>query len=274
MRVRRTSDLINPETRLCALCYSHPKFGKTTFAASLNALTKKYMNKPTLFIAVEAAEGGGTTSIREFDVEFVQPTNYTELLSVLTALQTDTYYGGVVLDNATDMVASILKPHALTFPTRGTPPATRGAGVPHRDDYQTMGELCRQVFNRLINLTKNPRKEIAKHLLVTALEKEKFDESGSLSSIQPDLPGQMAEATSAMFELVGSIQIKNRVIPNPDNPKATMRVKDRVFVTEGDGVKILGDRYKVFPQDSPLDWAVMWEKYWLPAANRTNRVAQ
>lgn len=238
------------------------------FGATLNEMTLKYMGRPSLFIACEPAEGGGTTSIKDFDVEYVQPSNIEELRRIVTALATDTYYGGVIVDNASDMSASIIKPHALTYPTRGRPQATRAAGVPEWGDYQVMGELTRQIFNQLINLTKHADPKIRKHLLVTALEKSKTNDDGELVSVHPDLPGSMADATPAMFELVGGVEIKQRVVPDPDNPKVTKRVTERMLATAATGVKLLGDRYGIFPTSCELNWPTLWEKYWIPAVEK------
>jgi hypothetical protein len=124
------------------MLWAHPKRGKTTFAASLDAMTKKYFGKPTLVIAVEAGEGGGTMSIQDGDVDYVAPTSMEELNKVLAALANDTTYGGVVLDSSTEYVNRFLKPYALSFPyTKGSAPATRSLGVPEQGDYQTMVRL-------------------------------------------------------------------------------------------------------------------------------------
>jgi hypothetical protein len=245
------------------LVQARPKFGKSTFAATLNEFTKAHMGKEVLFIATERAEGGGTTSIQDMDVPFVQPRNYQELQAILASLQTDTTYGGVVLDNATDMVNWIIKPHALTFPTRGAPPPTRATGVAARDDYQVMGELTRQTLNQLINVTKATNPAQRKHLIVTVLERERQDE-GVVTAIQPDLPGQMADNAAAMFELYCGIEIANTVKPDPANPKATIRVSERVFSTKGDGKRQLADRYKIFPERGPANLKTLMEEYWLP----------
>ena len=219
-------------------------------------------------IAVEASDGGGTSSIQEYDVPYVQPTTFQELDKLISALATDTTFGAVILDNATDMVSRLVKPHALTFPTRGAPPPTRSIGVPCRDDYQIMGELVRKTFNGLINLTKLPNALARKHLLVTVLEKEKQDD-GVITAYCPDLPGQMAETASAMFELYAGIKIANVVKPDPNNPKATIKEQVRLFTTKGDGRKQLGDRYKVFPEEGPLDFVQLFEQYWLPKVAAT-----
>jgi AAA domain len=265
--VRNTSNLFTPDTRICMLAYAHAKRGKTTFAATMDGFTKKYFGKPTLIIAVEAGEGGGTMSIQDFNVDYVCPANMEELNRIIAALATDTKYGGVVLDSATEYVNRFLKPYALKFPyTKGSAPATRLEGVPEQGDYQTMGERARMDFNKLINLTSHPDKNIRKHLLVTALEKEKTNRDGVLLSIQPDLPGAMAMAATAMFNTVGCIELRTTVEPDPANPKTPRRVTRRMLVTDAteENKKILGDRTKRIPTGSPLDFGQIYEKSWIP----------
>jgi hypothetical protein len=242
--------------------------GKTSLGGTLHNASLKFFNKPALFIALEASDGGGVSSIQDYDVPFVQPSTYQELDSLIANLSTDVEFGAVILDNATDMVARLVKPHALTFPTRGAAPQTRSIGVPCRDDYQTMGELTRRVFNQLINLTKLPNVNCRKHLLVTVLEKEKQDD-GTVTAVCPDLPGAMADTASAMFEFYAGIKIKNVVEPNPDNPKTTRSRSVRLIQTKPEGKKNFGDRYKVFPDEGPLDFVELFEKYWMPKVATT-----
>lgn len=268
LSVRRTSQIINADTRLCALVQARPKFGKTTLGGTLHYASEKFFGKPGIVIAVEASDGGGVSSIQDFDMPFVQPATYQELDRLIAALATDTTYGAVILDNATDMVSRLLKPHALTFPVRGAPPATRSIGVPCRDDYQTMGELSRKVLNSLINLTKLPNINARKHLLVTVLEKEKQDD-GTVVAVCPDLPGAMADCASAMFELYAGIKVGNIVKSDPNNPKNTIRESVRLLTTKGDGKKQLGDRYKVFPEEGPLDFVQLFDQYWMPKVAAT-----
>jgi hypothetical protein len=224
----------------------------------------KYFGKPGLVIALEASDGGGVSSIQEFDCPYVQPNSYQEFTRLITELQTDTEFGAVIVDNATDMVQRIIKPHALTFPVRGQAPPTRSVGVPHRDDYQVMGELCRQLLNQIINLTKLTNVNARKHVLVTVLEKDKSDDNGMLVSTCPDLPGAMADTASAMFELYAGIKIGSVVEADPSNPKVTRKRQTRSLITKPEGKRVLGDRYKVFPDEGPLDFVELFEKYWMP----------
>jgi hypothetical protein len=267
--VRNTGKLMTPDTMLCLMVYAPAKFGKTTFASSLDRMTKRFMGKPSLVIGVEVGEGGGAMSIQDAQVDFVTPTTYDEYTKILGALQTDKHYGGVILDSSTEYVNRFLKPFALKFPSRENV-ATRSAGVPERSDYQTMGEKARTDFTELIRLTVNPNKDIRKHIIVTALQKEKTTPQGEVVSIYPDLPGAMSGASVAMFNTVGYIIIRQRNDKDPSSGKV-IRVSDRFLVTQGDGVRVAGDRTKAFPPEAPLDMEVLWERYWLPRIEAVNR---
>lgn len=267
IQIKNTRDLFNRDSRMCMLLYAAPKRGKTTMGASMNAMTLKHFGKPTLFIAVEAGDGGGTMSIQEHDVDYVAPSNMEELNKIIAALATDTKYAGVILDSATEYVNRFLKPYALRMPyTKGAAPQTRLEGVPEQGDYQTMGERARSDFNKLINLTSHPDKNVRKHLLVTALEKEKNDRNGNLVCTGPDLPGAMMSASSAMFQSVACIELRTTVEPDPANPGKTKRVTRRILVTETneESKKIVGDRTHRIPTGSPLDFTQIYEECWLP----------
>ena len=263
--IRSTRDLINPETRICMMIWAYAKRGKSTFGATLDAFTKKYMGKPTLFIAVEAGEGGGTMSIQDQEIDYVTPTTMDDLNKIIASLGSDTTYGGVVLDSASEYVNRFLKPYALKFPyTKGSPPATRLAGVPEQGDYQTMGERARSDFNQLINLTTNPDPKIRKHLLVTALEMEKKDRDGNVLRIGPALPGAMMEGSTSMFQTVGTIELRTEVGKDA-NGKPT-RTTLRTLVTDAteENKKILGDRTKCIRSSMPLDFVQIWEQGFVP----------
>lgn len=266
LEVRNTSTLIGPDTRICMLVYSPAKRGKTTFGSTLDKLTKRWFGKPSLFVAVETGEGGGTMSVQDAGVDFIQPSSWEELVVVLATLQTDTKYGGVIFDSATEYVKRFLQPLALRIPySKGSPDATRAMGVPMQGDYQTMGEQARQHFNQLVNLTVHPNPNVRKHLIVTALEKEKNDRvSGELTAIQPDLPGAMATTATAMFQTVATIQVQRLVAPDPAKPGAKILTQQRVLLTETEGVRILGDRTGRIPNGAPLDLEAIYEKYWVP----------
>jgi len=266
IQIKNTAHLINTDTRVCMMVYATPKTGKTTLSSTLNKLTLKHLGKPTLFVAVEAGEGGGTMSIQDAGVDYVCPANYNDFQALLVALQTDTTYGGIVLDSSTEYVNRYLKPYALNFPSREKIP-TRAAGVPERSDYQTMGEKARSDFNTLINLTTHPNMNIRKHLIVTALERVK-ESDGKIVAIQPDLPGAMSSSATAMFQTVGQIAIRGKVQKNPTTGQ-NERVQERVLVTGGDGVRVVGDRTHILPAEcQEMDMLEIWEKYWLPTINK------
>ncbi len=255
--VRNTANLITPATRICLLVYAMAKMGKTTLAATLDKVTKKYLGKPTIVVACEPADGGGTMTIQDAGVDFVQPADLNDFNKILAALQTETKYGGVVLDSASEIVKTFIQPYALRFPSKMKDPR-REAGVPARDDYQTMGEELRKKINQLVRLTAHPDLNVRKHLVVTALIKEKYDQEGNtLLRIGPDLPGAMADTSTAMFQTVATIKVKERVVK--DESGRPSRQRQRMLVTEGDGVWVLGDRTHCFPVEGPMDLLEIWE---------------
>ena len=267
IQIKNTRDLFNRDSRICMMLYAHPKRGKTTFGATMDAFTKKYFGKPTLFIAVEAGDGGGTMSIQNFDVDYVTPSTMEDLNKIIAALASDTHYGGVVLDSASEYINRFLKPYALSMPyTKGVPAQTRAQGVPEQGDYQVMGERARIDFNKLINLSSHADKNIRKHVLVTALEREKTDRNGGLVCVGPDLPGAMMQASSAMFQTVAAIELRTTVEPDPANPGKTKRVTRRILVTDSneESKKIVGDRTHRIPSGSPLDFSEIYEASWIP----------
>lgn len=260
LQVKRTKDIINPDTRICAMVYAHPKMGKTTMAATMHNFCLKEYGRPALFVACEQSDGGGVSAIQDSDAPYVQPTSVQELEAVLRALKTDDEYSAVIVDNLTDVVYNLVKPFALKYPAREGIP-TRQAGVPERSDYQTIGEKTRQLLNLMIELTRTDVK-YRKHLIVNALREDSRDNSGNIIKIGPDLPGALAQAGPAVFELVATIQSSMKVVPDPNNPKTNIRQKVYNFVTSSDGVMIAGDRYNVFPASGPADWEILMNEYW------------
>lgn len=268
--LRNTADLLDEHTRIALLLIADYKQGKTTCAATLDKLTQKFYDKPSLFIAVEAGEGGGTASIQEAGVSYVLPNTKQEFDRILAELSTDKEFGGVILDSTGELVRRFIFPYALTFPSREKV-ASRAAGVPERSDYQTAGEVLRGYFNQLINLTTLPNVACRKHVIVTALKRIKIDEdTQQVLSIGPDLPGAMASTAGAMFQTIGYIESRADVIPNPDKPGTTMKQVRRVLVTSNErNPKLLaGDRFKIFPGECEPDLAMIWEKYALPRLHK------
>ena len=276
--VHSTKEVFGPNTKICMMLYQAAKRGKTTLAASLDKITRKYDNKPTLFVSMEASDGGGTLSLKDLDIDYVQPTTRLELDSIVAALQNDTHYGGVVIDSASEYVKRFLQPFALqnTFLGADHYP-TRAYGVPARNDYQFMGEVGRIFFNRLIQMTAARDLNKRKHLIVTALIKERTDDRGAIIRVGPDLPGAMSDSATAMFQTVAQVGVRVKLAPDPSNPKAKRRIHERFLRVKPTGPEILDDRTGVFPHgfsltdDSgqPIGLDVIYEKYWLPAVEAT-----
>jgi hypothetical protein len=97
--------------------------------------------------------------------------------------------------------------------------------------------------------------------MVTALQRSQTDENGSLIAIQPDLPGAMAGAATAMFNVVGQVKLVTEVVKVGTSVN---RVTKRVFSTTGDGVIVRKDRTNKIPVDCPPDWEWIWEKAFEP----------
>lgn len=282
LAIKNTKNLLTEQTRLCALIYTPPKFGKTKFASSLDEFTRKYRGKPTLIIASEVAEGGGTMTLNDMEIDYVMPSSWNEMESLIASLATNEYYGGIVLDNLTDYNSRIVKPHAMSFPSKERDSGTRALGVPVRGDYQVMGESCRTQLNRLINLTnENTPERFRKDLIVTALQKEVTDDAGNLTAIVPDLPGALAAVVTAMFQSVLSIAIKQKVVKQPDG--STKRINTRTLLSAIDPMRRTDDRMGIFKaqhdvsltdeQGEALGLVELYEK-WLATRPQASQVSQ
>lgn len=281
--VLNTRNIVGPTTMMNGLVYNPPKWGKTTFVGSMDRMTRRFGGKPSLFVAIELGDGGGTASIQSLGVDYVMPTDIGELDSVILELSRDTKYGGVILDSSTAMVHQFMKPKALSFPNTRDKDPRRPAGVPGRSDYQTIGELTRQRLQSLVNLTmvykldkgvRVPDMDRRKHLFITALERTTIDEDSSeIKQIGPDLPGALMDTISSVVQTVGYLTIKKVVIPDPSNPKLTTNVLKRTFCVRQDGKRIAGDRFGLLPDESEPDLEIMYEKYWLPRVNRKEQNA-
>jgi hypothetical protein len=198
------------------------------------------------------------------------PKSYSDVYKLLGLLRNDKSIGGVVFDSATELSTAYIKPDALKYPCRENV-ATRSIGVPTRSDYQTMGEMMSGVFRLLLGFTTHEDPAYRKHLVVTAADQVKEDQdTQKVVFIGPALPGRMAKEATQMFNQVGSIGIKPTVV---DGKRQNLRVLN----FDGDGVRVMKDRWKIYPSDIPLrkdtagageDLLTMYEKYWLPAAQR------
>ena len=191
--ISSTQDILNDDTRLAMMVWGPSGVGKTRLAGSLHSLTMEFMGKPTLYIAVESAEGGGAVTIRDMNIPLWTPKSWKELESGLQALKGDKQFGGIVVDSASDVTKRWIKDVALKYPCREKSPVItgpRGEGIPAQSDYQVMGELARQMFNSILNISSNPDPALKKHVLVTALDKTFTDEdSKRITWHGPSLPG-------------------------------------------------------------------------------------
>lgn len=208
-------------------------------------------------------------SIQSAGVDYVTPQNQTEFDGILSELSTNTYYGGVVLDSGTEAINRIIKPYALTFPSRERN-AIRTMGVCDRGDYQSMGEFMRQRVNRLIDLTVSRDVRMRKHFVMTTRLKEKVDQdSSTITFVGPDLPGALAQNIVGMFQTVSRIVSKTSI---EDVGGKKLRTSRRVLLSRPDSVTPLGDRMQVFPDEIELTnqdgsfvgYLDIWKRYWLP----------
>lgn len=275
LRITNTSKMFSGDTRLSTLLYAAPKFGKTTMAATMDAMTKKYMGKPTLYIMCEAGEGGGALSVQGANIDCVFPETINDLEAILTWLYNDTTYGGVVMDSVTEMVNRIMKPYILSTPTSGSnavETAARKEGVPVRLDYNKMNERGRMWLNRLVGLTTIMKNvdgvrvadlDRRKHVLATAHTKIKADQDGTIIKVQPDLPGQLAESACGLFQTVITL---NRSIIQKTQPDGSKVGIPSVSVMSAITIPpyVLGDRFGIFENGSPPDFVHIYENNFLP----------
>ncbi len=280
MKFTNTSQIISPDTKLAMLIWAASGKGKTKLAGSLNKLTTKFNGKPSLYIAVESGEGGGAATLRKTKQPLFVPNSMEELDKVLAALRMDQTFGGVVLDSATEVVKKFVKTKALAYPGRDKGPVQsqlRIAGVPGRSDYQVMGELTRQIFQSLLNMSAMEDPRYKKHVIVTATDKTIENDLGVKTFIGPDLPGAMAGTAAAMFQIAATIELKTSVVNG-------QRITNRFLITNPTGVEALKDRFDIFPKDGTqlkssdedsvgLDLCDMWEKYWQPLMQETGKAA-
>lgn len=275
-----TGDALSETTKFCGAVFGPSGVGKTTFAATLDEMTRQFDGKPSLYVACEGSDGGGTLSVADKNIAMVHVKTMLDMESVLSGLASDTYYGGVMVDNASDYVKNILQPYALKFPSKEKT-AQRDAGVPERGDYQIMGEKLREQLNRLMNLTTTTKlgpdgKQVPdmarrKHLIVVCLERTKMTPDGKkIVSIGPDLPGAMSDNASALFQVVAEMKVREQMVPGVAGQAAT-RQMIRYLDTVNDGVRLIKDRTRVLPPQCEPNMVTIWEKYWLPEVERRKK---
>ena len=214
---KRLTDLINPESfRLKLLIAALPGTGKTTFVGTA----------PNVAIAAsETGHGKGLASIAGHGGQYCEPENYKEFETFCSGdafKDADT----LAVDSLSAMSKTFIKDYALTFPRKNGQTLKRAAGVPEMDDYQVMAEITRRLLAKLIGLDK--------HIIVTCtlkLPQEANPEEGKEALPgMPDLPGQLALASAAMFDAVLILRTRP-VLANPKDPKS--RFSQRYFMTEG-----------------------------------------
>lgn len=271
VKITNTDDILRKDTRICQLIWGASGYGKTNFAGGLDALTQKYEGKRTLYIAVEAGEGGGAATIRHLSIPMYVPKDYTDMYKVLGLLRNDKSIGGIVFDSATEFTQAYIKPAALKYPAKENV-ASRAVGVPTRSDYQTMGEMMSGVLRLLLGMTTHEDPSYRKHLIVTAADMAR-EEDEKLVYVGPALPGRMAKEAVQMFNQCGSLSIKPQVVDG-------RRQNNRFLTFVGDGVRAGKDRYNIYPTEMQIrqnatdtvgeDVLTLYEKYWLPAIKEAN----
>lgn len=194
-----------------------PGSGKTSFVGSI----------PNVGVAAcETGHGAGLLSIAEKGVDFVTPENYKELESFCSG---DIFKDkdALAIDSLSAMTRTFIKDYAITnFPrARGETPKRR-AGIPELDDYGTIGECTRRLLAKLL--------AIPKHIIVTAtlrLPQAADPESGrEASPAAPDLPGQLALASAAMFDTCLVLRTRPAL---RDSKDAKSRYTQRYWLTQG-----------------------------------------
>jgi hypothetical protein len=259
-----STDILSADSRLAALLWAPSGYGKTYLGGQLDELTLKYLGKHTLYIALEAGEGGGLATIRKKNVPITCPKDWGEFYKILGLLRNNREIGGIVVDTVTELGHNHSKKSALTYPARENI-ATRAVGIPTRSDYQTMGELVSQALHALLAMTTVKDPALRKHLLVLAADTQR-EEDDKLVYVGADLPGRMRDAASQMFQQVLSISVKPEVVGGK-------RQLVRYLLSQGDGVRRIKDRLNVLPAEVRLagpgveggeTLTSIWEKYYMP----------
>lgn len=226
MEVRNTRNIIKPENYNWKVLVVAPTgLGKTTWVSTA----------PDVGIAAcETGEGGGTLSIVNAGVDFVEPRTFADFRSICY----DTFAPfqkkrTIALDSLSYMTKSFIKEHVLaSFPSRNPREAMRRqAGVLVGLDYGDVSEVTRNLLNALLNQKK--------HIVVTTLAKTEKDDSGVVTGIKPDLPGALADGAAAMFDSVLFLKAR-KLLRDPKDPKSAYM--QRYFITQTDGVHLAKDR--------------------------------
>lgn len=226
MELKNTNSLVTPESlKWKVLVIGRPGVGKTTWLSGVPGIG---------IAACETGHGSGLLSIAHDGVDFVEPKTFTDFRSIcLNTFQPFQSKTAIGLDSLTAMTKSFIKDHVLTnFPSRNQKEALRRqAGVMTGFDYGDCADVTRTLLNQLLGQQR--------HVVVTCLEKTEKDENGVVTSIGPDLPGQLALGAPALFDTVLYLKAR-KVLRDPRDPRSAYY--ERYFVTSADGVHVAKDR--------------------------------
>jgi hypothetical protein len=215
--IKNSKDLLKPEDfRLKILIFGDSGLGKTEFASTAP--------NPGV-VAIETGHGQGLLTVAEKGLDYVTPTNYSELEEGLLKCFEDKET--IILDSLTAATKTHIKNRALAIPRSKGESDKRKIGIPELDDYGSMGELTRALLSKLLARPK--------HVIVTALSKYKQPdpESGRGDwQTGPDLPGEMFLAAPGMFDIVLRI-MSRRKLRDPKDAKSAY--VERYFLTDSDG---------------------------------------
>ncbi len=272
--LRRTGTIFSEHSRMAVAIHGLQKSGKTTCAATLDALTRTHMNKRTLFIASEVSDGQGLEAIEKQDIPYVVVKSITDIESVLAYLAEDGDYGGVVWDSVGEFAHNILKPFVLNdTPARESNKLTlknRQLGVPADSDYQKMGEMLRGWLCRFMMLTsmgdpfQSPKIcARRKHVVFTVAQKERSDRvTNKITEIGVDLPGASRAALVTIVKTVARLKLVRRET-HREGDKAFYRIES-VLSAKREPPYICADRTGLFPDEAPADLAAIYDKFWVP----------
>lgn len=215
---KNSSDLIDPaKFRMKLLLCALPGTGKTEWVGTVPGVG---------VAACESGQGKGILTIASKGIPYVEPDNYKELESFCSG---DVFKenSALAIDSISAMCRTFIKDYAINnFPrSRGETPKRR-AGIPELDDYGTIGEVTRRLLAKLLSLDK--------HIIVTAtlkLPTEANPEEGrEAQPAMPDLPGQLALASAAMFDAVLIMRTRPAL---RDAKDAKSRYTQRYLMTQG-----------------------------------------
>lgn len=201
--------------KLKILLTALPGTGKTTWVGTA----------PNVSIAAcETGHGKGMVSIAQKGATFFEPENIKELEAFCSG-DVSRDADVIALDSLSAMTKSFIKDYALSFPRGKGQTLKRAAGVPELDDYGVMAEITRRLLAKLISLPK--------HVIVTTTLKlpqdANPDEGREAQPAMPDLPGQLALASAAMFDTVLILRTRPAL---RDLKDAKSRFMQRYFLTQ------------------------------------------